>query len=228
MNDTSGTESEMHVGPHPGRLRGVGALCGLALSLALVAGCGDGDGDGGGSATSSTPSAGTATATGQLTEDQSERKALVPSAKVGYERAAAAASEKVPGSRLVSEELKRAAGAGPQWHIEVAAPDGTAHVVRVDAVSGKVLESRAKADQDDGDKQELADRLSKAKVSPQDAAATALGRTKGTVTAVELDDTDVGAVIWSVDVVTTGDWNKTTFDVDATHRKILREHVDRD
>ncbi|MFD7237266.1 PepSY domain-containing protein [Streptomyces syringium] len=228
MNDTSGTESEMHVGPRPGRVRGVGALCGLALLLALVAGCGDGDGDGGGSATSSTPSAGTATATDRLTEDQAERKALVPSAKVGYERAASAASEKVPGSRLVSEELKSAAGAGPQWHIEVAAPDGTAHVVRVDAVSGKVLDSRAKADQDDGDKQELADRLGKAKVSPQDAAATALGRTKGTVTAVELDDTDAGTVTWSVDVVTTGDWNKTTFDVDATHRKILREHVDRD
>ncbi|MFV8131773.1 PepSY domain-containing protein [Streptomyces syringium] len=228
MNDTSRSPSEIHGGPRPGRLRGVGALCGLALSLALVAGCGDGDGDGGGSATSSTPSAGAASATGQLTEDQAERKALVPSAKVGYERAADAASAKVPGSRLVSVELKRTAGAGPQWHTEVAAPDGTAHLVRVDAVSGKVLESRVKADQDDGDKQELADRLSKAKVSPQDAAATALDRTKGTVTAVELDDTDAGAVFWSVDVVTTGDWNKTTFDVDATHRKILREHVDRD
>ncbi|MBB4889626.1 PepSY domain-containing protein [Streptomyces netropsis] len=79
----------------------------------------------------------------------------------------------------------------------------------------------------DGDKQELADLPGKAKVSPRDAAATALGRTKGTVTSVELDETDADAVIWSVDVMTTGDWNKTTFDVDAAHRRILREHVDR-
>ncbi|MFI1258184.1 PepSY domain-containing protein [Streptomyces netropsis] len=222
MDDASVSGSDVHGGPRPRRRRGVGALCGLALSLALVAGCGDG------SASSSTPSAGAATPTGGLTEDQAERKAFVPSAKVGYERAADAAAEEVPGARLVSVELKHSGGAGPQWHTEVAAPDGTAHVVRVDAVSGKVLESRVKADQDDGDKQELADLLGKAKVSPRDAAATALGRTKGTVTSAELDETDAGAVIWSVDVVTTGDWNKTTFDVDAAHRRILREHVDRD
>ncbi|MBL1104298.1 PepSY domain-containing protein [Streptomyces sp. 5-8] len=52
--------------------------------------------------------------------------------------------------------------------------------------------------------------------------------TKGTVTAVELEDSDGGTPTWSVDVVTTDDWNKTTFDIDATDGKILREHVDRD
>lgn len=34
--------------------------------------------------------------------------------------------------------------------------------------------------------------------------------------------------MWSVDVVTPKGSNKTTFDVDATNRKILREHVDTD
>ncbi|WP_208639959.1 PepSY domain-containing protein, partial [Streptomyces tricolor] len=98
----------------------------------------------------------------------------------------------------------------------------------VDAVTGKAGQEQAKPDQDPDDKRELADRLEKATVTPQQAAQTATDKTKGTVSAVELDDSDGGTPKWSVDVVTTDDWNKTTYDIDASDRKILREHVDRD
>ncbi len=51
---------------------------------------------------------------------------------------------------------------------------------------------------------------------------------KGTVSSVELEDEDEGAPVWPVDVVTTGDWNKTTLEIDAAGGEALREHVDRD
>ncbi|MFD0395773.1 PepSY domain-containing protein [Streptomyces nogalater] len=163
---------------------------------------------------------------GNLTEDQQERKALVPKAKTGYEQALSAAVGAVPDSKPVSVELKGSPDS-PRWEAEVATGDGTAHTVSVDAVGGKAGQARAE-DKDSDDKRELADLLKKATVTPQQAAQTATGKTKGTVTAVELDDDDGGTPKWSVDVVTTDDWNKTTFDIDATNRKILREHVDRD
>ncbi|MEU3522731.1 PepSY domain-containing protein [Streptomyces sp. NPDC038707] len=215
----------------PPLARGTALICAAAAAGALLTGCGTGTGgeaEGSGAAdaaraaaTSPAPSD-----TGNLTEDQRERKALVPQAKTGYEQALSAAVGAVPDSEPVSVELKGPPGS-PRWEAEVAMDDGTAHTVSVDAIGGKAGRARAK-DEDGDDKRELADLLKKATVTPQQAAQTATGRTKGTVTAVELDDTDGGAPKWSVDVVTTDDWNKTTFDIDATNRKILREHVDRD
>ncbi|KOG78984.1 peptidase M4 [Kitasatospora aureofaciens] len=164
---------------------------------------------------------------GGMTEDQRSRKALVPEAKISYDQALKAATGAVSGSKGVSVELKRGSGGKPEWVTEVAGEDGKAGTVRVDAVSGKAGAPEAKKNDDD-DMRELADRLKRATVTPQQAAATATGRKSGTVTAVELDTNDQKKEIWSVDVVTKNDWNKTTFDVDAASRKILREHVDRD
>ncbi|MEU2437256.1 PepSY domain-containing protein [Streptomyces rubradiris] len=210
--------------------RGTALICVAAAAGALLAGCGTdsgGEAARGGAAeaaqvaaTSPTP-----TADGNLTEDQKERKALVPKAKTGYEQALSAAVGAVPDSKPVSVELKGSPDS-PRWEAEVATDDGAAHTVSVDAVGGKAGKAQAK-DDDSDDKRELADLLKKATVTPKQAAQTATDKTKGTVTAVELDDTDGGAPRWSVDVVT-DDWNKTTFDIDATNRKILREHVDRD
>ncbi|WPO69455.1 PepSY domain-containing protein [Streptomyces sp. KN37] len=133
----------------------------------------------------------------------------------------------MPKSKPVSIELKGPVDK-PTWETEVATTDGAAHTVRVDAVTGKADKAQAKKDEDADDKRELADRLRKATVTAQQAAETATGKTKGTVSSIELEDSDGGAPKWSVDVVTTDDWNKTTFDIDATNRKILREHVDKD
>ncbi|MFH9404129.1 PepSY domain-containing protein [Streptomyces sp. NPDC017638] len=212
--------------------RGPALVCAAAAAGALLTGCGQ---DTGGEATrsgaaeaariaaaSSSPSADAS----HLTEDQRERKALVPRAKTGYEHALHAATAAVAKSEPVSVELKGTPDS-PRWEAEVATDDGTAHTVSVDAAGGKAGEARAKHEDDD-DKRELADLLKKATVTAEQAARTATDKTKGTVTAVELDDTDGGTPKWSVDVVTTDDWNKTTYDIDATNRKILGEHVDRD
>ncbi|MEV0280072.1 PepSY domain-containing protein [Streptomyces sp. NPDC050610] len=227
--------------------RAAGVLCGVVVSAALVSGCGD-DGGGGsssssdssassgspassgssGSAPSSAPASGSASAgTSGLTEDQAERKALLPTAKVGYEKAARTAAAAVPNGKVAEIELKKTAD-GSEWRSKVAARDGTAHEVNVDAGSGKVTRSRTEPDQDGDDKRKLADRLGKAKVTAQQAVRTSTERKPGTTTAVEIDGRDDGTVIWSVDLVNTGNWNKTTFDVDVTNGKVLREHVDRD
>lgn len=204
-------------------------MCAALAAGTLLTGCGDDGGDDRAKkadAAQAVPKA-AAPSSSALTEDQSERKALVPKAKVGYDKALNTAVKAVDRSKPVSIELKGPADK-PSWHAEVATSDGSAHTVRVDAVTGKADAAQAKSDQDADDKSELANWLKKAKVTPEQAAQTATDKTKGTVSSVELDDNDKGAAIWSVDVVTTDDWNKTTFDVDAANRKILREHVDRD
>ncbi|KOG57439.1 peptidase M4, partial [Streptomyces varsoviensis] len=177
---------------------------------------------------SSAPASNSASGTAGLTEDQAERKALLPTAKVGYERAAKTAAGAVPNGKVAHIELKRITGGGSEWRSKVAERDGTAHDVRVDAGSGKVTRSRKEPDQDGDDKRKLADRLNKAKISAQQAVRTSAERKPGTTTAVEIDDRDDGTLIWSVDLVNTDNWNKTTFDVDAANGKVLREHVDRD
>ncbi|MFJ3816923.1 peptidase M4 [Streptomyces sp. NPDC090056] len=111
----------------------------------------------------------------------------------------------------------------PAWHASVAASDGTLHDVWVDGVSGKVISDKPDADQDAEDKQELADRLKRTTVTPEQAVQTATQDDKGTVTAVELDDD-----AWSVDVVNTSNWDKTTYDVSTTEQRVLRKEVDRD
>ncbi|MFI8434575.1 PepSY domain-containing protein [Streptomyces sp. NPDC079020] len=113
-----------------------------------------------------------------------------------------------------------------EWVAEVAEKDGTAHTVRIDAVSGEVIEAKADTDQDAEDKQQLATWIAEATQTPQQAAKVATDKKKGTVTSVDLDDNDGKGVIWSVDVVDT-DWKMTTFAVDAKNDTILREETDK-
>jgi uncharacterized membrane protein YkoI len=116
----------------------------------------------------------------------------------------------------------------PEWAVEVAAPDGTVHDVEVDAVTGKVFRSRADAEQDADDRREVAGRLGRARQSLQQAVEAATGKKKGTVTGAELDDDDARRTLWSVDIVTPGDWYRTTYDIDAANGRVLRERSDRD
>ncbi len=219
------------------------AVCGLAAAALLLTGCGDDEPKAqpstapGGTSAASTPSASaspsvspTGSPSTGLTEDQAERRQLVPAAKVDYRKAATAAEGKVSGGKLVSAELKRTREGRPEWATEVAAVDGTVHKVTVDAVGGRAAAPRADSDQDAEDKKKLAARLAKAEMNWEKAATTATGRKNGTVTAVELDDDDKagGKLVWKVDVVTPGNWDKTTYDVDAADGKVVREHVDRD
>ncbi|MBZ4018946.1 PepSY domain-containing protein [Streptomyces purpurogeneiscleroticus] len=216
------------------RLRAAGLLCAVAVAGALVTGCGDDNGGGGGGSASPKASEGgksavaSPTASGKLTEDQTERKALIPKAKITYDKALSAATGAVSGSKPVSAELKRGTGGKPVWETEVATTDGTKSMVTVDAVSGKAAKPRTDSDEDADDKTKLAAWLKKAKVTAQQAAQVATDKKQGTVSSIELDDNDQGKEIWSVDVVTKSDWNKTTYDIDAADKKVLRTHVDRD
>ncbi|MEW2634140.1 PepSY domain-containing protein [Streptomyces sp. NPDC048389] len=254
----------MNVSTHARRLRTAIPGCLIACSALLLTACGS---DKGTEVSAAAPAqtgspTGTASPTGspsptdsptRLTDDQAERRALVPAATVTWGTAADTAADEVPGSQLVEIELTRYQNGGtaspypspspspaspspspspspgtPAWAVDVATEDGTVHIVHVDAASGEVLGSRQESDQDADDKRQTADRLAQAEITPEEAVRTATERTDGTVTAVELENDDADKLIWSVEVVTEDDWNKTTFDIDATNGEILREQVDRD
>ncbi|WP_320781798.1 PepSY domain-containing protein [Streptomyces sp. CRN 30] len=206
----------------------------------------------------SAASTGPSSSSSSLTEDQAQREKLVPKAKVTWDKAADMAVKEVSGGKLTQIELTSAsddesssaspsgdasaesgspsasspapapsAGA-PVWAAKVAAEDGTLHDVHIDAVTGKVFKSETDADQDADDKSEIADRLSKADQTAEQAAKAATDKAQGTVTGVELDENDDQKLMWSVDVVNTDNWNKTTVDVDAGSGDVLSQHVDRD
>ncbi|QNE78917.1 peptidase M4 [Streptomyces finlayi] len=280
---------ETAVSPRARRLRiAAGALCAVVAS-ALVAGCGQDGGDQTGAATSeaakvipkqTTSPAGSPSGSPspgkQLTEDQAERKKLLESTKITFDKAATAAVGAVPDSKLVELDLEgldddtdrrtdasgsptgsaspggtaspsgspagtaspsgtaspagspspSGSGAGPYWVAEVVETDGTAHTVRIDAVSGTVIEEAADADQDAEGKREMADWIAKAKQTPQQAAKVATDKKKGKVTSIGLDTNDDNTLVWAVDVVS-ADWDKSEFEVDAASGKIVREETDR-
>ncbi|WP_345226139.1 PepSY domain-containing protein [Streptomyces cremeus] len=100
--------------------------------------------------------------------------------------------------------------------------------MKVDAVSGEAASARPMPTRTSRTGGSSLPRLAAAKVTWEKAATTAKDRKQGTVTAVELDDTADGKPLWKVDLVTPGNWDKTTYDIDATDGKVVREHVDRD
>ncbi|MEU5088058.1 PepSY domain-containing protein [Streptomyces sp. NPDC021356] len=118
-----------------------------------------------------------------------------------------------------------ASAGAARWETKVAAADGTVRKIDVDAATGKVSRSTTESGQDAGDKRKVADRLKKATQTPAQAVKTATGKTRGTVTGVDLGEHD-NKLVWSVDVVTPKDWHKTTYDIDAANGNVVREHVD--
>ncbi|MFF9478462.1 PepSY domain-containing protein [Streptomyces sp. NPDC014733] len=217
--------------------RTLGAVCAVAAAGALLAGCGSGGKSVSGAPDSpevASPAAATspggspnASPGRNLTKDQSERKELFAKTKADYEHALNAAAGAVPHSKPVSTELKGGDGGNPVWETVMATSDGTAHALRVDAVTGKAgkpVTEQQKAE----DRKALATRLRDATVTAPMAAKTAMAKKSGKVAAVELENADHGKPVWKVDVVSTSDWKKTTFDVDAKDNKILKEHTDQD
>ncbi|MFJ7771229.1 PepSY domain-containing protein [Streptomyces sp. NPDC097107] len=242
-------------------LRSMAVICALGSSVLLMTGCTNADttrssvAEAAQTTPPTTSPTNTASATDtaspspseSLTDDQAERQALVPKAKVTWDKAADTAVKEVPEGKLVDLELKPTSAeatastgspspsmpnpapsqGAPEWEAKVAAPDGTVHRIDVDAVSGEVFRTQAE-DQDADDKQQVADWLKQATQTPDQAVKVATDNAKGTVTHVELDEGDDQKVMWSVDVVSTDNWDKATVDVDATNGKVLREDVDSD
>ncbi|MFF1925971.1 PepSY domain-containing protein [Streptomyces sp. NPDC058221] len=266
------------------RLRAAGTAC-VVLTAALLTGCGQ---DSGSSSTSTETSeaaravpertgSASPSPSASLTKDQQERKTLLDSTKITFDKAATTAEGAVQGGKLIELDLKgpgksdddtdasaspsgsasasasasEGAGAsaspsgtgsspsgsaspsaspsstGPEWVAAVAAKDGTEHTVRIDAVSGKVLQSVEDQDQDAEEKSRTADRIAKASQTPKQAAKAATDKAKGTVTSLDLDTNDKDVLVWSVDVVSK-DWKKTTVDVDAAKGTVTGEDVDDD
>ncbi|MEU8678823.1 PepSY domain-containing protein [Streptomyces sp. NPDC048560] len=132
-----------------------------------------------------------------------------------------------PGGTASPSGSPSPSGTGPQWVAEVVETDGAAHTIRIDGVSGKVIESEPDADQDAADKSQMADWIAEAKQTPAQAAKVATDKKKGTVTSMGLDTNDDDTLVWAVDVVAK-DWNKTEFEVDAVSGSIVREETVRD
>lgn len=142
--------------------------------------------------------------------------------------ASASPSGTMSASASASGSASPSAGAvKPEWVAEVVEKDGTAHTVRIDAVSGEVIEATADTDQDAAEKKQMAQWITEATQTPEQAAKVATDKKKGTVTSVNLDDNNGKGVVWSVDVVDSG-WKKTTFDVDAKNDTIISEKTDED
>ncbi|MFI2640026.1 PepSY domain-containing protein [Streptomyces sp. NPDC018610] len=228
----------------------IAAICALGGSALLMTGCSStSTGSSVAEAAAASPtSTASPSPTKSLTQDQTQRRDLLSKTKVTWDQAAGTAVKEVSGGKLVAIELKGASGkakssptgtataatpnpapspGAPEWRAQVAAADGTVHWVEVDAATGKVFRSQAQPDQDADDRRKIADRLSKATQTPAQAVKTATEKTKGKVTAVSLDEND-NTLVWSVDVVPTDNWTKTTYDIDAAKGTVVREHTDTD
>ncbi|MFE6760597.1 PepSY domain-containing protein [Streptomyces sp. NPDC057684] len=243
--------------PRARHLQAVGAVCAVVASAALMTGCGGDSGKTTTAATAeaakvipnppATPSD-SPSGSAQLTQDQTARKKLLGVTKVTFDKAAATAVGEVSGSKLAELDLRglddndesespspsgspnpspSGSSTVPEWVAEVVEKDGTTHTVRIDAISGKVIQPVAETGQDSGDKREMADRIARVTQTPQEAAKVATDKQKGTVTSINLDDNDNETLVWSIDVVTK-DWNKTDFEIDAVKGSITREEVDQD
>ncbi|TWF90734.1 PepSY domain-containing protein [Streptomyces brevispora] len=151
-------------------------------------------------------------------DDDTDASASASPARSGTSASPSAASASPTGSPTST---------GPEWAAEVIAKDGTEHKVRIDALTGKVLQTVEEQGQDAQEKTRMVDRLAKATQTPQQAAKAATDKTKGTVTSIDLDENDKNVLVWSVDVVAK-DGKKTMVDVDAANGSVISEHVDND
>lgn len=218
--------------PRVRRLRVVGAVSVVAASVWLT-GCGADN-----SKTTATasvePAKGVAqmaspSATAQPARMRTARKALLAATKVTFDKAAATAVGEVPGGKVTDLDLEglgtngRVSPVGPAWDAEVVQVDGSAHDIRIDAVSGAVIRSSADRDQDADDKREKAQLITKAKLTANQAAEAASKKKSGTVTAADLDDNDGNGALWSVDIVAK-DGTATNFYVDA-NGTVVREEI---
>ncbi|MFD5424378.1 PepSY domain-containing protein [Streptomyces sp. NPDC127084] len=226
----------MNVTPSTLRLRAALPACALVCTALLVTAC-SGDEGTKGSAAAPTTGGSSSPSPGDTSEDSgdlAELKALLPAAKITWDKAAGTAVGEVSGSELIEIDLTRfqrgstvspaPSPGSPEWAAEVATKDGTVHRVLVDAVSGRVLQSEPETDQDADDKRAVAAMLAKAEVTAEQAVKTATGKQQGTVTDVHLDSDD-NTPVWSVDLVDQNTWSFANVDIDATNGEVRRAQV---
>ncbi|MFI6729413.1 PepSY domain-containing protein [Streptomyces atratus] len=143
-------------------------------------------------------------------------------ARVAVGDAITAAVKAVPGT-VTEAELDDEDG-GLVWEIDVYGSDKVWHDVTVDAGNGKVLGKHVSDDDDDRDRH--APRS--APVSLDAAVDAALKANPGTVTSIDLDDSDGrsgGALHWEVDVQGK-DGRQHELSVDASTGKVTADRSD--
>lgn len=214
---------------HRRSARAMTTLAALAAGSLVLAGCGSDDDEQGGEAPSS-PATVTASPTEResgtpLDDDAQDHKDLLAATKVSLADAARSAEAKQPDTKIVEIELDREGGGTPRWEVTLAEDDGTAHVVHVDAASGKAAAPRDSDDNDTDDRTDRATLLGDSKVDAEAAVRAATDRSSGTPVHADLD-MDGGDPVWQVDVVAKDTYRETTLDVSASDGKVLREDTD--
>ncbi|GGJ75226.1 hypothetical protein GCM10011583_03380 [Streptomyces camponoticapitis] len=119
------------------------------------------------------------------------------------QQAAAAALKQHPGKvesvDLDDDDDDDGSSRGRHWEVDIIGQDGKWYDLRVDAATGSVRADNDDDDDSDDDRHERA-AVNGAKVDASGAAAAALNKHPGAVTAVDADDDDRGAGHWEVTV----------------------------
>jgi uncharacterized membrane protein YkoI len=148
------------------------------------------------------------------------RREVIPAAEVEYSQAIRTSVAEVPRSELIAAELQTPDKETPVWRSRVATDDGTVHVVRLDASTGRLLGTESARGQSSSDKARVRSLLERATIRPEEAVREVTEPDFGKVSAVELGERN-GRVIWSVDVVTVEEDNVHVYTIDATNGKVL-------
>jgi uncharacterized membrane protein YkoI len=143
-----------------------------------------------------------------------EEMELLKSSKIEVADAIKAAQDKAPG-RVIDTELKSKNGK-TVWEVDIAAADGKAVEVDVDADSGQVVDSEPPTMAGGGDKMEL---IKSSKIEVADAIKTALEKASGRVVDTELRAKN-GKTMWEVDIAS-ADGKATEVDVDAASGQVV-------
>lgn len=162
-------------------------------------------------------------------DDKAEQAKLAAEAKITKEQAQATVLKEVPNGTVKEADLEKEDGA-LIWSFELTTP-GTTDLteVKVDAKTGKVTgvghekadsEKKDGKDEKDDDEADQAKLAAEAKVTKEQAQATALKEVpNGTVKKAELEEED-GALIWSFDLTTPDTTDITEVKVDAKTGKM--------
>lgn len=118
------------------------------------------------------------------------------------EKAGAAAVNSVQGSTILSVQAEND---GKIWEIQLAGPDGTEHVLEVDAAGTAIAEPRVK-DTGSGEKARVVALVKDAKQTFKDAVEKVSAAVpQGAITHMSLDRySDNNALVWDVDVMGPG------------------------
>jgi uncharacterized membrane protein YkoI len=156
-------------------------------------------------------------------EKLDQQAEVLPAVEIEHDQAIRQALAEVPADRLVALELRGLEGGDPVWRSEVATRDGTVHLVRTDASTGRLLSTEIPPAQDSDSKSKTLDLLKEVEILPEEAAREVTKPDFGKVTAIHLEEkeNEKANIVWSINVATIEKSNVHVYDVDAVTGEIL-------